>query len=409
MSRRSIRDRLGSRRAPGEHDAGERSWEVVRKAHAELSPARRRHGRRGFAGGLLAGVAAVALVLTPAGAQVRQWVGDAVDPPGVDDAEPSLDRLPGGGRLLVDASTGAWLIDPDGTKRRLGDYEQSAWSPRGLYAAMVSGNSLAAVDVHDEIGEVRWSLTADAPIDDPVWAPSGQRIAYLTRADRIESEIRVVAGDGTDDRQVARRVAPVAPAWRPEREYTGAPGEPYPRHELAYVGRDRRTVHIDEADTGLPLYSGTLEHPVGDLAWAGRHELVVAQPHGVRVISASGGKLREFALRGPGTAAVQEVAPLRDGVILATTYDPTSDRSRLLRFGERGTQTLFFGPGRFSGPLVSPDRAWALIEWPDADQWLFVPLQGDRVRAVSKIASQFSPGNRRQARFPFLAGWCCGT
>ena len=399
MKRRELRDRLGSRRAPDEHQAAERSWQVVREAHGQRSPSRRSHGRKGFAGGLLAGVAIVALALTPAGAQVTQWVGDVVDPPGIKRAEGSLGELPGGGRLLVEAGSGTWLVESDGSKSRIGHYQSASWSPRGLYvAATDGGGSLVAVDVHDQIGEERWELEVGARVHDQTWAPSGQRIAY-----RAGRELRVVAGDGSGDRSLADQVAPVAPAWEPEAEYTGAPGEPHPRHRLAYVDRDGRTIHLIRADTGVEAWSAEARNDVRELTWTDRGRLAVLTDRGLRFYSPGGTPEESFGFGGADKA--KGISSGAGEQIAVRQFREGAGRSAVDVTEKSTSREVFSGPRRFSGATFSPGGSRILIEWPAADQWLFVSPDGRRIEGVSSIGEEFRRDGIR--RFPRVSGWCC--
>ena len=140
----------------------------------------------------------VAALISPAGAAVRDWVGDAVDE-GREPALPALTSLPSPGSLLVDSARGPWVVREDGSKRLLGSYAESTWSPRGLHVAVTGTHELAAVD---PMGEVRWTLTQAGSVTDPAWSPDGYRVAYLNGG-----ALRVVAGDGTGDHQVASAAA----------------------------------------------------------------------------------------------------------------------------------------------------------------------------------------------------------
>ncbi len=54
-------------------------------------------------------------------------------------------------------------------------------------------------------------------------------------------------------------------------------------------------------------------------------------------------------------------------------------------------------------PVLSPDRRWAVVGWPDADQFVFSRTRGRRqIRAVSNVSAQF-----RSRSFPTIVGWCC--
>ncbi|UJA19367.1 hypothetical protein HJD18_03525 [Thermoleophilia bacterium SCSIO 60948] len=371
---------------------------MVRKAHVEAEPSRQRHNRKGFFGGLLAGVAVVALVLTPAGAQVSRWVGDVVDPPGIERAEGSLGELPGGGRLLVQAGSGTWLVEGDGTKQRVGDYESATWSPRGLYVAATDGDgSLLAVDVHDEVGDERWSLDVGARVHDQSWAPSGQRIAY-----RAGRELRMVAGDGTGDRSLVAEIAPVVPAWEPEDEYTGEIDQDYPRHRLAYVGAGGRTIHVIRADTDSEAWSAKIPTDVRALAWTDRGRLAVVGQGGLRLFSRGGTPEESF---GFGGRQVQGLSAGTRERIAVRQFRRQASKSRVSVTETSLNREVFSGPRRFSGATFSPGGDRILIEWPAADQWLFVSPDGQRVDAVSGIGEEFRSDGPRQ--FPRVSGWCC--
>ena len=209
---------------PGEHEARERTWTVVRAAFAEREPAPVRRRRLVPAIAVAALAAAVAAALTPPGRAVVDRVREAL---GVETAEQALFSLPTAGRLLVVSDSGAWLVSRDGSKRRLGDYRVAACSPFGRFVAAAREGELAALEPD---GDVRWTLARPgiAAVD---WGgtPTDTRIAYLSGG-----TLRVVAGDGTGDRALG-------PAdrfrWLP------APG-----HRLEVLSGGRTTV-VD-ADTG---------------------------------------------------------------------------------------------------------------------------------------------------------------
>lgn len=198
-----LRDGLRTIPIPDEEGARERGRRLIEAAAvaADLRPTSRprRSGRRtaqiAVALGLLAAVA-----ISPAGAAVRGWVGDAVDN-GHRPSLPALTSLPAPGPLLVDSARGAWIVQKDGSKRLLGSYRQSTWSPRGLFVAAVGEGELVALDPE---GEVHWTLPRPGAAD-PAWSPDGYRISYVDRG-----ALRVVAGDGTGDHQAWQRAAAVA-------------------------------------------------------------------------------------------------------------------------------------------------------------------------------------------------------
>jgi hypothetical protein len=351
--------RLREAEVPGEAEAEERSWEIVRAAYADRTPVRPTYRARRLALALAAGAVLLAIGLSPAGAKVGDWVRDVV---GEEDAKPELKTLPAAGEILVESGDGVWIVHDDGSKSRLGDYDEATWSPHGRYVAAAVGNRLAAVDPS---GAVRWEIEAPADVHDPRWAGTefDTRIAY-----RSGEDLWVVGGDGTGARLVARDVASVAPAWRPLGDTKLAPAG---AHVVLYLDKDGRR-HAIDVDTLERVRSAPGIH--GDrLALPG---LVRGHPWVKRASSS-------IAKR---SAIVRE----------------TEGRSRLVltRQGDDNRQILFSGPGRLTGPTWSPDGRWILIGWRDADQWLFI--NADRPRqtdAFGNISNQFD------GAFPRVSGW----
>jgi len=192
--------------APGERAAEDRAWAVVRHAYAEREPVAwpRRHARPLVAGALVA--AAVAAVLSPPGRSVVHSLRKAV---GVQHAQTELSSLPAPGRLLVSGPGGTWIVNQDGSRRRLGSYRDAAWSPHGLFVAATKPSELVALDPK---GNVRWTLPRRSPRF-PAWTGTraDTRIAYLAGG-----KLHVVAGDGTGDRTIGPAAA-VPPVWLPGR------------------------------------------------------------------------------------------------------------------------------------------------------------------------------------------------
>jgi hypothetical protein len=376
---------------PDEHEARERAWRVVAEARTAM-PATAR--RRPWRPALVAAAAGslIVLALTPPGAAVGDWIRDTIDP-GRDDARPALDSLPAPGRLLVTSDAGAWVVQADGSERRLGPYREADFSPRGLYVAVTRGRRLLAVDPK---GEVRWSLTRSDPIRRPSWsAEPGFRVAYLSG-----SGLRVVAGDGTADAALAPRVADVTPAWRPGRA-----------HVLAYVDGAGRIVVQDTDRPGRRWRSAPGPRPL-QLEWT---------PDGRRLLALSPGELgvytgRARMLRGllmPVGREAESMA-LRPGAeeaaLIRSDGAGGSEAVSVPLEGAGGPpRRLFRGEGSFSGLAWSPDGRWLLLSWRDADQWLFIRSAAvRRVEAVSRVGRHFDPGGEGPAGFPELAGWCCG-
>ncbi len=379
-AKRALRDF----RPPGEIEAQERAWTVVRHAFPATVKRRRWPSRRAVlavAVCLLAGL----LAFSPAGASVRHWINHALGEP---HAAPALFSLPAPGRVLVSGSGGTWIVSADGSSRRLGSWRQASWSPHGLFAAVAGRDELGAVDPR---GTLRWTL-ARPRVRDPSWyAPTGYRVAYLSR-----SRLRVVAGDGTDDHLVAKIVAPVAPAWRPGHAY-----------QLAYITRGGSLL-VRDADTGRLVFHA---HAIGisALAWspAGDRLLALGREH-VTVYGPTG--------RALATIAAPARSPILDG-----SLSPNGRQLALVEGGPSGTVTVarldahggtarrvLSGAG-LSQLAWSPNNRWLLVSWPAADQWVFVRVAGKpRITAVSQIARQFAAAGATSP-FPRIEGWCCTT
>jgi len=405
-----LRKLLRDAELPDEAGARERGWRVVRAAYdgRAVTPPRERRPARLMLALAAAGAALLAVVLTPAGAKVADVFRD-VTGIGNERARPALSSLPAPGRLLVSSPEGTWVVKRDGSKRLLGDYRQATWSPHGLFVATIQARQLAAVAPTD--GTVRWSLARSAPLSNPAWAPSGYRIAYLAG-----SELRVVAGDGSPDRLVARGVARVAPAWRPLsrlgrliREKGGTPPE-----QLAFVDRTGR---IRVEGIGAPAerswVSARGPRPHALLWTPDRRRLIAVARHGIRVFGAAGTLERTLALPPRATAGAAALDPTGRAFAVATSRATASGvgHSAIELFdpgGRSKPRPVFSGPGRFTSLAFSPNGRWLLVAWPAADQWLFVSTRGGKVKPVGHISQQFAPGASGPTAFPRLEGWCCG-
>ena len=400
MNEDRLGDLLREEPLPGAAGAGRRGLALVGQAYAERrAPARPVLPRLAVA--LATAALLAALLLTPAGAAVRNWIGD-VFTAGVRHAEPALTELPGGGRLLVSSPRGPWVVQADGSRRLLGHYAEANWSPHGLFVVTASGRTLSAVEPD---GTPHWSISAPARIADPRWSPSGFRIAY-----RAGRSLRVVRADGTGDAAIGPASAAVPPAWFP-------PGS----HLLAYVDAKQRLI-IAEADSGKKIDSAAATPGVIGLRW-----------------SRDGGALLEVTRRGAWVRDVRidklaaglrlgpaQHLPLPAGaVVRAAAYSPRGNEVAVLLGRSSGSGTprseailispsggpsrrLFTVSGRLDQLAWSPDGSRVLLAWPAANQWLFVPLRrGAHLRAIGNIASVFSPGAQGHPHFPRVEGWCC--
>jgi hypothetical protein len=399
MSEDRLRTLLREEPLPGAAEAERRGLALVERAYAERRPVGRPVLPR-LAVALAAATLLAALLLSPAGAAVRNWIDD-VFTAGVRNAQPALTEVPGGGRLLVQSSRGPWVVQPDGSRRLLGRYDEASWSPHGLFVAAASGRTLSAIEPD---GTPHWSISAAGAVSDPRWSPSGLRIAY-----RAGSSLHVVRADGTADRQMGS-AAPIAPAWFP----SGT-------HLLAYVDAAGR-LRIVETETERALASAPAAAGITTLGWSADGRLLLElSPHGLWLRRLHLDKLAERIRLGvpqrvplPADAVVRAAAfaPQRPTIAAllerhARTGEPRSE-ALLTDAGGGPPRRLFAVSGRLNQLAWSPDGRRLLLAWPAADQWLFLPVDGPgHIRAIANIASVFSPGLSGRAPFPQIDGWCC--
>ena len=395
MNDAELRSGLQAGPVPGEAEAGERAWQVVRQAYAarERLPWIERHSRVVIVFALLAALAVGAV--SPPGRALVDTFRDTVgrEAPAT---QPALVRLPPGGRLLVDSPRGPWVVHADGSKRLLGAYDAASWSPQGLFVVATRDHQVVAVEPD---GHVRWSLTRPGLVAQARWAPSGFRIAY-----REGATLRVVIGNGEGDRLLADGVAPVAPAWRPLAV----------RNQLAYADRAGK-IHVIDVDTREQLLSVPSHRSVEKLLWAeGGRRLIVLSAHPADLNRRQGG------IRVVGTPSLPAGHRLLDGAVLAdglfayADYDPKADTTALIQAAcvtsdpclLIGPVRLFQGDGKLENLVVSPDSRWLYFGWPAADQAVFLRTPGVRKLAtVPNIAEEFDPGGIGPAEFPYVAGW----
>jgi WD40 repeat protein len=349
-------------RVPADREAEERAWSVVRAAYAEREPVRRAPRRRLMLAGVALAVAAIAASLSPPGEAVVNAVRRTI---GISHAAPALFRLPATGRLLVSGGGGTWVVNVDGSKRRLGDYAQAAWSPHGLYVIAATSSEVAAIEPSN--GAVRWSI-ARPKIAFPRWGGSrtDTRVAYLSGG-----QLHVIAGDGTGDAALPGK-SRIAPAWKP--------GD---RLQLAFVASDGR-VRLLGAWRSSHRYAKPRS-----LVWSpDGKKLLLVTAHQLVLFDPASGRTHVLRLRDVSAAAFSPHGEL--GVVHGNA---------LLVFDGEQTRTVFKTLGRLQGLAWSPNGRWLLTALPSADQWIFVG--GRRVLAVSHIAQQFGGT-------PSLDGWVPG-
>jgi hypothetical protein len=216
---------------PRESEARERSRALLETAFREREPApepQRRILRPIVV--VAVAVALLAAVLTPPGRAVLDEIRATV---GTERAQPALFSLPAPGRLLVASDAGVWVVQADGSKRLLGSYREASWSPFGRFIVAARANELAALEPD---GDVRWTL-ARPGVRSPRWTgtDADTRIAYIDK-----TGLRVVAGDGTDDRLLVAGYRGSF-AWRPGNAFVLAYSD-LPGRVTLYDVANRKTV-----------------------------------------------------------------------------------------------------------------------------------------------------------------------
>src|SRR5262249_17885848 len=146
--------------------------------------------------------------------------------------------------------------------------------------------------------------------------------------------LRVVAGDGSEERPLDESVAPLAPSWSP----LGAP-------QLAYVNA-RGALRIVDVTSGHAVGRGAVMPGVRWLEWGGDGSILLeASPRRIRARSVSADKLsatvqlgRPRAFHLPAGETVGDVALSPDGDKVAALLSG--------RFGGvRGTELMLFDLG----------------------------------------------------------------
>jgi hypothetical protein len=379
----TLRERIREQPLPGEAEAAARSWPVVEAALAERAPARRPRGLVPRLA-LVAAALTVGLVaaLTPAGAEVGDWIGDRfADRP--DSAPPAFAHLPAGASVLAVSRSGAYAVHAEGW-RRLGSFSDVAWSPHGLHVVGVQGRRVVAVN---PAGRQKWSVTRPGAVRHPAWSTGdGFFVAYLEG-----TVLRAVGGDGAGDAPLRRGAAAVTPAWRP-----------HAGNVLVYA-RERGGLEAVDVDAGVTLWRvaarAGLERP-RQLAWSrdGRR-LAALSPGALTLLDGDGRMLRTVTL--PGRA--RQLA-----------LHPTGGRAAVAVAGAGGTRVLDVPLSRAGRPrqLFQGDvdgLAWSrdgrrlLLAWRDADEWLLLGPNGRVRRALHGVSAELGAAGG----FPRLAGWCC--
>lgn len=187
--------------------------EATRRARAAALatlPAEER--RRGL--GVVFAAAAIAVVIV-AGAGALAATGNLHVRLGRD--QPTTPRFPahlqiprGTDGIAIVADGRLWLATRGGL--RIEDLPVSAaeLSPRALYAAVGVGSSLVVLAPGNRRA---WSHDAGGRVVEAAWSPDGLKIAYVVRRGSGD-ELRLIEGDGDQDRLLSARVRAAKPSWR---------------------------------------------------------------------------------------------------------------------------------------------------------------------------------------------------
>lgn len=362
--------------APGEREAADRSWEVVRSAFEERIASPRGRDWRPFAFAAAAAVV-LAAALSPPGNAFFGSLRDAVR--GQKNAKPALFSLPAShSRLLVNSADGAWVVQSDGSKRLLDGYRDASWSPHGLFLAGIRGDELRALE---PTGKVHWSIGRVGRISNPRWSSDGFRVAYF--AGRT---LRIVNGNGTGDHSLTRDVRAGPSAWQPN------------THALAYVNRAGKIqiANVDKRNRSATVQTGDAPR---QLEWTSDGKrLIAVEKHAVEIFWQRGPRIGGLD-RGAARVVAGSISPNGKNIAF---IERQGDSSTLQLTGVLGGPTgpVFSGAGNFTKVIWSPDGRWLLLDWSSADQWLFIRTPVKKLVAVSNIRMNFGQDST-------LAGWCC--
>ena len=355
--------------APGEGEAGERTWQVVRAAFEERLPSPQKRDWRPFA--LAAAMAVVlAAAFSPPGNAVLGSLRDAVR--GAKNAKPALASLPAPGRLLAESSSGIGscrTTGPNGcspaTGMRRGRRTVST-------LAAVHGNELRALEPN---GRVHGRSGARAGVRTRRWSFDGFRIAYFAGRS-LESSTATAPGD----RLLTREFDPDPPRGSRTRTPSRTSTEPG-------TSRSRTSTN------------GTATRPCRParrhVTLLGRRREDIRRRRAACPSKSSRSVARGSARLDRGIAQVSAAAISPNGKRIAFV-ETRGGRSTLQLTGVLGGQTvpIFGGAGTFANVDWSPDGRRPLLDWSSADQWLFIDSPVKKVLAVSNIRANFGADSR---------------
>ena len=383
-----VRRSLQRIQAPDEIEAQRRAWALVRGSFADREPVSwQKRNRKPLLVAALVVVALLAALLSSPGRAFVGSVRDAVTPDkSHPKPKPALVSLPAGGPLLVSSKNGPWVVQPNGSMRRLGPYWEAAWSPNAEHVAVTRAHRLWALT---PAGTVKWTLARSRRLHGARWSlePPSEccRIAYLNGR-----QLRIVAGDGTGDAPLRDVVGAVAPAWRPA-----------VTRQVAFSTIDGR-IELVNVDTTKTIWLSAPGDPPTQLIWSddGQRLLSLGE-RSLRVFDSNGNKLWAIGMPA-GPSGVVFVR--KSHRFILSRYSPATQRSDLVLFQAETTpgepRFLYSAPGDFGTLAISQNGQWLLVGWVNANQWLFLRLTSAKVEAVSNISEQFGGS-------PTSVSWCC--
>jgi hypothetical protein len=177
---------------------------------------------------------------------------------------------------------------------------------------------------------------------------------------------------------------------------------------------------VRDAESGRVLLAAKALPAIDTLAWGGRGTLLEASGGRIRVRRLEARKLvpglqlgRPRELELGGRLLDVDLSPGAGTIAVLRAFGPARRPRAEVALIDRGGELrrIFRTPGHLGEIVWSPDAQRLLISWPQADQWLFVPVSGRAraPRAVAGIARTFAPGAREPGLFPRVAGWCCSA
>jgi len=226
--------------------------------------------RRGMRTAVLVFAGAVLLLVIAAGSlaaagALHVSIGAKSKPP---PPAPEL-RLPMGANGVAAIVNGQLSVATRSGRTQL-PASAAALSPRALYVAVGSGDSLVAIAPD---GRRAWSHRAGGKVVAIAWAPDGFRIAYVVHAGR-RFVLHVIYGNGVNDTPIDRSVRAVRPSWRAD------------SLAVAYVGGGGRAVVYDVGHESRRVVA--IHPPVTAVAFAPSGDaLALEGPKGVSLVNSS--------------------------------------------------------------------------------------------------------------------------